>query len=67
MKLVKKKIKAYKIKGNPNNPRVIKDHKFEQLTKSIEGFNEMMEIRPIVVDENLIILGGNMRFRLRSI
>ena len=63
MKVVNKKVKASKIKGNPNNPRVIKDHKFELLTKSIQDFSEMMEIRPIVVDENMMILGGNMRFR----
>lgn len=51
------------IKVNPKNPRVIRDHKFKQLVKSIEQFPRMMELRPIIVDENGIIQGGNMRFR----
>ena len=52
-----------KIKLNPNNPRLIKDEKFEQLVKSIKDFPEMLKIRPIVVNEDMIILGGNMRFK----
>ena len=38
---------------NPNNPRVIKDDKFKKLVKSIKEFPEMLEIRPIVIDENI--------------
>ena len=45
---------------NPNNPRVIKDDKFKKLVKSIKQFPQMLEIRPIVIDENNIVLGGNM-------
>lgn len=56
-------IKSYKIKGNPNNPRVLKNSKFKQLVQSIKDFPEMLKIRPIVVDENLMILGGNMRWK----
>jgi len=52
-----------KIKNNPNNPRVIKDDKFRKLVKSIKEFPEMMEIRPIVVNDELIALGGNMRLK----
>jgi len=52
-----------KIKKNPNNPRLIKNDKFDKLVKSIEEFPEMLNIRPIVVDENYIVLGGNMRLR----
>lgn len=52
-----------KIKNNPNNPRVIKDDKFRKLVKSIKEFPEMMEIRPIVVNDKLIALGGNMRLK----
>lgn len=48
---------------NPNNPRVIKDDKFKKLVKSINEFPEMLEIRPIVIDENNIVLGGNMRLK----
>tara|TARA_B100001093_G_C26796149_1_gene1001184 strand:- start:1061 stop:1642 length:582 start_codon:yes stop_codon:yes gene_type:complete len=57
------KININKIKNNPENPRVIKDYKFTKLVKSIKDFPEMMQLRPIVVDENNIILGGNMRYK----
>ena len=48
---------------NPNNPRVIKDEKFEKLVQSVKDFPDMLKLRPIVVDENNVILGGNMRFK----
>jgi len=51
------------IKLNPNNPRTIKDDKFKKLVKSIKDFPEMLSIRPIVVNQEMIILGGNMRYR----
>lgn len=51
------------IKLNDSNPRVIKDRQMKRLVKSIQDFPEMTELRPIVVDENNIILGGNMRYR----
>jgi len=60
---MKKQIKIYKIKGNPNNPRIIKDAKFLALVKSIKEFPEMLELRPIIVDENMMVLGGNMRWK----
>ena len=56
-------IKSYKIKGNPNNPRIVKDSKFHKLVASIKEFPEMLKLRPIVVDENMTILGGNMRWK----
>ncbi len=56
-------MKLSEIKANPNNPRLIKDAKFEKLCKSIEDFPKMMSIRPIIVDNNNVILGGNMRFK----
>lgn len=59
----KQTIKISTIKSNPNNPRVIKDEKFEKLLKSIMEFPKMMELRPIIVDENNIVLGGNMRLK----
>lgn len=58
-----KKIKISEIKLNPNNPRLIKDDKFKKLVKSIQEFPEMLDIRPIVVNSDMIILGGNMRFK----
>lgn len=57
------KIKLSKIKRNPDNPRLIKDNKFYKLVKSIKDFPEMLEIRPIVVNEDMIVLGGNMRLK----
>ena len=54
-------MKVSEIKKNPNNPRVIKDDKFQQLVKSIKDFPEMMELRPMVVNDEMVLLGGNMR------
>ena len=51
------------IKPNPNNPRLCRDHKFKLLVKSIQEFPEMLGLRPIVIDENNMILGGNQRYR----
>lgn len=51
------------IKPNPNNPRIIKDDKFKKLVKSIQDFPQMLELRPIVIDENNMVLGGNMRLK----
>jgi len=63
MKMKTEKIKISKIKRNPDNPRLIKDNKFHKLVKSIKEFPEMLEIRPIVVNEDMIVLGGNMRLK----
>jgi len=60
---VKKLVNIKSIKETPGNPRLIKDAKFKKLVKSIKTFPEMLEIRPIVVDETMTILGGNMRLR----
>ena len=57
------KVKISEVKGNPKNPRLIKDDKFRKLVKSIQEFPQMLELRPIVVDENNIVLGGNMRLK----
>jgi DNA modification methylase len=56
-------MKINELKSNPNNPRLIKDHKFKQLVKSIQDFPQMLELRPIVIDENNMVLGGNMRLK----
>ncbi len=60
---MKKKVKISEVKNNPNNPRLIKDDKFKKLVASINSFPEMLEKRPIVVDEDYMVLGGNMRLR----
>lgn len=51
------------IKANPNNPRIIKDDKFAKLVTSIKEFPKMLELRPIVVNDDMIVLGGNMRLK----
>lgn len=56
-------IKLSTIKSNPNNPRVIKDDKFTKLVNSIKEFPKMMELRPMVVNADNIVLGGNMRLK----
>lgn len=62
-KMEVQKVKISSVKNNPKNPRFIKDDKFKKLVKSIQEFPQMLELRPIVVDENNIVLGGNMRLK----
>jgi len=57
------KVKIAEVKTNPNNPRLIKDDKFKKLVKSIKEFPQMLELRPIVVNDDMIVLGGNMRLK----
>ena len=57
------KISINKLIPNPNNPRLIKDDKFKKLVQSIKDFPEMLDIRPIVVNKDMVILGGNMRYK----
>ena len=57
------KVFISQVKLNPNNPRIIKDEKFAKLVKSIEDFPAMLDIRPIVVNDDMVVLGGNMRLR----
>ena len=55
--------KLSSIKPHKDNPRLIRDENFEKLKKSIIDFPKMLELRPIIVDENNVILGGNMRYK----
>ena len=57
------KININQIKNNPDNPRIIKDDKFKKLVKSIKEFPKMLEIRPIVIDDDWMILWWNMRLK----
>jgi len=57
------KVKINSIKANLDNPRIIKGNKFKKLVKSITDFPEMLKIRPIVVNNENVILGGNMRHK----
>lgn len=56
-------MKLSEIKSNPDNPRIIRDAKFEQLKKSIQEFPAMLELRPMIIDAAGVVLGGNMRLR----
>ena len=56
-------MKITDIKPNPNNPRVIRDDKFDKLCRSLADFPQMMELRPIIIDADSVILGGNMRYQ----
>lgn len=56
-------LKTSQIRPNPNNPRIIRDEKFRQLVKSLRSFPEMLQARPIVVDPENMVLGGNMRLK----
>ena len=58
-----KKVKISQVKPNPENPRLIKDDKFFKLVRSIQDFPQMLDIRPIVVNDDMIVLGGNMRLK----
>ena len=57
------KVKISKVIPNENNPRFIKDYKFKKLVKSIQDFPEMLKLRPIVVNKDMVVLGGNMRLK----
>jgi len=56
-------MKINKLQPNESNPRIIKSEKFKKLVQSIKDFPQMLDLRPIVIDEDNVILGGNMRYR----
>lgn len=58
-----KNVKIGDVKVNPNNPRLIKDDKFAKLVQSIKDLPQMLSIRPIVVNSDMVVLGGNMRLK----
>ena len=55
------KIKLADLKENPENPRFIRDEKFQKLVQSMKDFPEMVEARPLIINEENVILGGNMQ------
>ena len=57
------KLKINEINLNEENPRTIKEVKFKKLVKSVKELPQMLDMRPIIVDEKRTILGGNMRYR----
>ena len=56
-------VKTSEVKPNPDNPRIIRDEKFAKLVESIRSFPSMLHLRPIVVNTDMVVLGGNMRLR----
>ena len=56
-------VKISDVKSNPNNPRIIKDEKFHKLVQSLKDFPEMAKVRPVVVNQDFVVLGGNMRLK----
>lgn len=56
-------VPIYRVKPNPDNPRVIRDERFDQLVKSLKDFPDMAGVRPLIINEDNIVLGGNMRLR----
>lgn len=61
------KARLQDVQGNEKNPRTISDVNLTKLIRSIIEFPEMLDIRPIVVDDNNTILGGNMRHKALNI
>lgn len=61
MNIVKRPIEELRL--NPDNPRFIKEDKYKKLLASIREFPQMLDLRPIVVDSEGMVLGGNMRLR----
>jgi hypothetical protein len=60
---MKQQVKISQVKGNPNNPRIIKNDKFKKLKNSIKTLPNYMKLRPVIVDEDMMVLGGNMRLK----
>ena len=61
--IITETVKIALVKPNPNNPRIIKDDKFVKLVNSIKEFPKMLELRPIIVNDDMVVLGGNMRLK----
>ena len=60
---MRKKVNIKEIVANKENPRYISDKKFNKLVQSIKDFPEMLDKRPLIVDEDMVVLGGNMRLK----
>jgi ParB-like chromosome segregation protein Spo0J len=61
--IIMERVDIKQVRPNPDNPRFIKGNKFEKLVKSIKEFPQMLDLRPIVVNQDMIVLGGNMRLK----
>ena len=54
-------VKLSQVKVNASNPRTIREQKLNQLVERLLVFPKMIAIRPVVVDNKMVVLGGNMR------
>jgi len=63
LKLITKVLKLSKVKPNPDNPRFIRDEEYNKLVNSITKSSWMLFLRPIIVNDDMTVLGGNMRLR----
>lgn len=61
--MLAKRLPIKDLRPNPDNPRIIKDDKFKKLVASIKAFPQMLDLRPIVVNADMVVLGGNMRLK----
>ena len=60
---MKQQLKLHKIKSNPKNPRIIKNDRFKKLVHSIINSPGFMELRPVIIDVDSMVIGGNMRLK----
>jgi hypothetical protein len=58
-----KNVPISKVKANKGNPRFIRDEKFTKLVKSLREFPDMAKLRPLIVNAEMVVLGGNMRLK----
>lgn len=56
-------MRIHDIKPDPKNPRKISKSEYEKLVKSIQEDPKLLNAKPIIIDENNIILGGHQRYR----
>jgi len=66
LQVIEKTLQIKDIVPNKDNPRIIRDDKYLKLKKSIQDYPEMITIRPLVINEENIILGGNMRYKVMT-
>jgi len=60
-------LKIEEVLPNDNNPRIITEARFSKLVKSLQDFPEMAKARPLIINQNNVVLGGNMRLKAMQI
>lgn len=59
-----KEIELSKLTEHPDNPRYIRDRNYKALLNSVRDFPDMLRARPLVVNKDMVVIGGNMRLRV---